>query len=147
MSEPQITESMIVQAMQKAMGQANTLMNGPQVQQPMQAQPMQQAPLMPAPQQQTQQMGALPNPQGWSVPVETDMGGITVTVYVQFPAHTFPQYQQIIATMMNMGYNIRSYQKNNGYGGNSGSSWGNRGGGSWGNRGGYQGRGGWNRGY
>lgn len=143
MAEPNVTESMIAQAMMKVMGQANNLMNNV----PAQAQ---QASFMPAPapQQQVQQMGGLPNPEGWSVPVETDMGGVIVTVYVQFPAHTFPQYQQIIATMINMGYNVRSHQKNNGYGGNSGGSWGNRGGGYGGgySRGGY-GRGGYGRGY
>lgn len=139
MAEPQVTESMIAQAMMKVMGQANGLMNN--IPAPQAAQ--QPAQYMPAPAQQPQQAGALPNPTGWSVPVETDMGGLTVTVYVQFPAHTFPQYQQIIATMMNMGYNVRSFQKNNGYNG-GGSSWGNRGGGSWGHRGGF-GRGSWGR--
>lgn len=139
MAEPQVTESMIAQAMMKVMGQANGLMNN--IPAPQAAQ--QPAQYMPAPAQQPQQAGALPNPTGWSVPVETDMGGVTVTVYVQFPPQTFPQYQQIIATMMNMGYNVRSFQKNNGYNG-GGSSWGNRGGGSWGHRGGF-GRGSWGR--
>ncbi|MBR2504842.1 MAG: hypothetical protein IKB61_02755 [Elusimicrobiaceae bacterium] len=139
MADQNITESMIAQAMMKVMGQANGLMNNIPAQQP-----VAQA-VMPAPQQQ---VGALPNPSGWSVPIETDLGGMTVTVYVQFPAHTFPQYQQIIATMLNMGYNIRSFQKSNGYGGNSSNSWGNRGGGYGGGygRGGY-GRGGYGRGY
>lgn len=142
MAEPQVTESMIAQAMMKVMGQANGLMNN--IPAPQAAQ--QPAQYMPAPSQQPQQAGALPNPTGWSVPVETDMGGVTVTVYVQFPAHTFPQYQQIIATMMNMGYNVRGFQKSSGYGSNGGSGWGNRGGGYSGgyNRGGY-GRGGWGR--
>lgn len=139
MAEPQVTESMIAQAMMKVMGQANGLMNN--IPAPQAAQ--QPAQYMPAPAQQPQQAGALPNPTGWSVPVETDMDGVTVTVYVQFPPQTFPQYQQIIATMMNMGYNVRSFQKNNGYNG-GGSSWGNRGGGSWGHRGGF-GRGSWGR--
>lgn len=143
MAEGQITENMLAQALQKVMGQANTMLNIPSTQG--QAQQQAQGCFMPAPQQQAAQMGALPNPTGWSVPVETDMGGVTVTVYVQFPPHTFPQYQQIIAMMMNMGYNVRSFQKNNGY--SAGGSWGNRGGGSWGNRGGYQGRGGYSRGY
>ena len=139
MAEPQVTESMIAQAMMKVMGQANGLMNN--IPSPHAAQ--QPAQYMLAPAQQPQQAGALPNPTGWSVPIETDMGGVTVTVYVQFPPQTFPQYQQIIATMMNMGYNVRSFQKNNGYNG-GGSSWGNRGGGSWGHRGGF-GRGSWGR--
>ena len=131
-----ITENMIAQAMMKVMGQANGLMNPTPAQQPM------MPAAMPAP--QPQQMAGFPNPSGWSVPIETDLGGVTVTVYVQFPPQTFPQYQQIIATMMSMGYNIRAYQKSNGYSGNQGgSNWGNRG--SWGNRGGYQGRGGWGR--
>ena len=136
---PQIDPAVVAQVMKQAMAQANGLMNN--IPAPQAAQ--QPAQYMPAPAQQPQQAGALPNPTGWSVPVETDMGGLTVTVYVQFPAHTFPQYQQIIATMMNMGYNVRSFQKNNGYNG-GGSSWGNRGGGSWGHRGGF-GRGSWGR--
>lgn len=136
MAEQQITENMIAQAMMKVMGQANGLMNSTPAQQPM------MPAAMSAP--QPQQMAGFPNPSGWSVPIETDLGGVTVTVYVQFPPQTFPQYQQIIATMMSMGYNIRAYQKSNGYSGNQGgSNWGNRG--SWGNRGGYQGRGGWGR--
>lgn len=140
MTEPQINEAMVAQVMKQVMGQANSMMNSAPA-----AQPVMQGTVMPAPAAQPAAVGAFPNPSGWSVPVETDMGGVTVTVYVQFPAHTFPQYQQIIATMMNMGYNIRSFQKNNGYGSNnSGSSWGNRGGGNWGNRGGY-GRSGWGR--
>ena len=136
MAEQQITENMIAQAMMKVMGQANGLMN------PTPAQQAMMPAAMPAP--QAQQMAGFPNPSGWSVPIETDLGGVTVTVYVQFPAQTFPQYQQIIATMMSMGYNIRSFQKNNGYGSNGGSSWDR---GSWSNRGGYQGRGGWGRRY
>lgn len=142
MAEQPVTEAMIAQVMKQVMGQANGIMNNI----PAPQQPMAQA-VMPAP--QAQQMGAFPNPSGWSVPVETDIGGMTVTVYVQFPAHTFPQYQQIIATMLNMGYNIRSFQKSSGYGSNGGSGWGNRGGGYNGggyNRGGY-GRGGYGRGY
>lgn len=142
-NQPQVTEAMIAQVMKQVMGQANGIMNN--IPAPQQQQPMAPA-AMPVP--QTQQMGAFPNPSGWSVPIETDLGGMTVTVYVQFPAHTFPQYQQIIATMLNMGYNIRSFQKSTGYGGNSGNSWGNRGGGYGGgySRGGY-GRGGYGRGY
>ena len=134
----QVNEAMIAQVMKQVMGQANGLMNNMPAPQTAQG-------IMPAP--QMQQTGAIPNPQGWSVPVETDIGGMTVTVYVQFPANTFPQYQQIIATMLNMGYNVRTYQKSAGYStSNGGNSWGNRGGGSWGNRGGYSGnRGGWGR--
>lgn len=139
MPEQPINEAMVAQVMKQVMGQANGLMNN-SIQTNVAPQ---QGSFMPAPVQQ-QQTG-LPNPQGWSVPIETDLGGVTVTVYVQFPAHTFPQFQQIIATMMNMGYNVRSFSKSNGYGSNSGS-WGGRSGGSWGSRGGY-GRGGYGRGY
>lgn len=138
MPEQPINEAMVAQVMKQVMGQANGLMNNSI---PTNAAP--QGSYMPAPVQQ--QTTGLPNPQGWSVPVETDIGGVTVTVYVQFPAHTFPQFQQIIAMMMNMGYNVRSFSKSNGYGSNSGS-WGGRSGGSWGSRGGY-GRGGYGRGY
>lgn len=132
---PQIDPAIVAQVMKQAMAQANALVNN--IPAPQAAQ--QPAQYMPAPAQQTQQAGALPNPTGWSVPVETDMGGVTVTVYVQFPAHTFPQYQQIIATMMNMGYNVRSFQKSSGYSGNNNNNWGNRGG--------YPGRSGWGRRY
>lgn len=139
MAEQPVTEAMIAQVMKQVMGQANGIMNNIPA-------PQASATYMPAPAQQPQQAAGFPNPTGWSVPVETDMGGMTVTVYVQFPAHTFPQYQQIIATMMNMGYNVRGFQKNSGYGASSGSSsWGSRGGSYGGyNRGGY-GRGGWGR--
>ena len=134
---PQIDPAVVAQVMKQAMAQANALVNN--IPAPQAAQ--QPAQYMPAPAQQ-QQAGAFPTPTGWSVPVETDMGGVTVTVYVQFPANTFPQYQQIIATMMNMGYNVRGFQKSNGYSANGGNNWGNRS--SWGNRGGYV-RGGWGR--
>ena len=131
MADNQVNEALVAQVMKQVMGQANGLLNNTGAMPAMQGmQPPQNA------------LGAI-NPTGWSVPVETDMGGSTVTVYVQFPANTFPQYQQIIAQLLNMGYNVRAFAKNNGFGGNNGGygrggSWG----GSWGNRGGY-GRGGY----
>lgn len=87
-----------------------------------------------------QQMQQVPqgqiNPVGFSVPVETDINGMTVTIYVQFPANLFPQYQQVIMTLLNYGYNVRGYQRSQG-------GWSNSGGGYY--RGGY-GRGGYGRG-
>lgn len=92
-----------------------------------------------------QQMQTAPgsiNPTGFSVPIETDINGMTVTIYLQFPANLFPQYQQVIMTLLNYGYNVRGFQRSQGgWGGN------NNGGGYYRssyNRGGY-GRGGYGR--
>lgn len=136
-NENQITPEMIAQVLKQTMGQVNTMM--PQASVPATVQPGQS--MMPAPMPaQTPQVGNMLNPTGWSVPIETDMNGMTVTVYVQFPAHTFPQYQQIIAMLLSMGYQVRGFQKNaGGWGGNAGN-YQNRG--SWGGygRGGGYGR-------
>lgn len=139
MSEQQLTPDQVAQALKLAMGQVNNLMG----QQGVANLPAQQTSMMPPPQQQaTVSSTGMPNPTGWSVPLEADINGMTVTVYVQFPPHTFPQFQQIISMMVNMGYQVRGFQKNNG-GYSGGSNWNNRGGGygggNWRNRGG----GGW----
>ena len=129
-----VSPEQVAQALMQAMSQVNGMMGG------------QTAPaatgntLLPAMPAQPVQMGGVPNPIGWSVPVETDINGMTVTVYVQFPAQTFPQFQQIIASMMNMGYQVRAFQRNGGgYGGNGGS-YGRGGYGGGYNRGGGYGR-------
>lgn len=88
------------------------------------------------PQQSAQNTAGSVNPVGFSVPVETDINGMTVTIYVQFPANLFPQYQQVIMTLLNYGYNVRGFQRSQG-------GWGNNGGGYY--RGGYS-RGGYGRG-
>lgn len=130
MAEPQVTPELIAQVLKQTMGQVNGMM--PQASIPATPQQGMMPATMPAP--QPQQVGGALNPTGWMVPIETDMNGMTVTVYVQFPAHTFPQYQQIIAMLLSMGYQVRGFQKNaGGWGGNAGNyqsrgSWGNRGG-------------------
>ncbi|MBO4675338.1 MAG: hypothetical protein J5601_04550 [Elusimicrobiaceae bacterium] len=135
MAEQQVTPEMIAQVLKQTMGQVNNMM--PQASVP--AMPQQGQSMMPAPMPaQTPQMGNMLNPTGWSVPIETDMNGMTVTVYVQFPAHTFPQYQQIIAMLLQMGYQVRGFQKNSGGWGGNGGNYQNRGGwGSYGRGGGY----------
>ena len=118
-------QALVAQALKQAMGQVNTMM-APQPA----AAGAAPAGFMPAP--QAQQPGGVPNPTGWSVPVEADINGMTVTVYVQFPPQSFPQFQQIIAAMLAMGYQVRAFQKNGGgygWGGRSGYGGGyNRGG-------------------
>ena len=134
MAEPQVTPELIAQVLKQTMGQVNGMM--PQASIPATPQQGMMPATMPAP--QPQQVGGALNPTGWMVPIETDMNGMTVTVYVQFPAHTFPQYQQIIAMLLSMGYQVRGFQKNaSGWGGNAGNyqsrgSWG-----SYGRGGGY----------
>ncbi len=134
-NENQVTPEMIAQVLKQTMGQVNTMM--PQASVPATVQQGQN--MMPAPMPaQTPQVGNMLNPTGWSVPIETDMNGMTVTVYVQFPAHTFPQYQQIIAMLLSMGYQVRGFQKNPGGWGGNGGNYQNRGGwGSYGRGGGY----------
>lgn len=129
-NEQQTMEQM-AQILMKTMGQVNAY-----------AAP--QPAVMPAPAQavfapQAPTMQGIPNPTGWSVPVEADINGMTVTVYVQFAPQSFPQYQQIIAAMMNMGYQVRAFARNGGgYASGNGGSWGGRGGYGGGyNRGGY----------
>ena len=128
-----VSPEQVAQALMQAMGQVNGMMGG-------QTTPATTGnTLLPAMPAQPVQMGGVPNPIGWSVPVETDINGMTVTVYLQFPAQTFPQFQQIIAAMMNMGYQVRAFQRNGGgYGGNGGSYGRGYGGGY--NRGGGYGR-------
>lgn len=84
----------------------------------------------------------IPSLTGWSVPVEQEINGMTVTLYLNFPAETFAQAPSIIMGLANSGLQVRAFQKggNGGFGSNGGSSWGNRGGGFSGggyNRGGY----------
>ena len=130
-----VSPEQVAQALMQAMGQVNGMMGG-------QAAPAVQAgntmlPAMPAPQNKTKNGMEIT---GWSVPVETEINGMTVTVYVQFPAQTFPQFQQIIAAMMEMGYQVRGFQRNGGgYGGN-GANYGRGGYGGGYNRGGGYGR-------
>ena len=130
-----VSPEQVAQALMQAMGQVNGMMGG-------QAAPAVQAgntmlPAMPAQQKKTNNGMEIT---GWSVPVETEINGMTVTVYVQFPAQTFPQFQQIIASMMDMGYQVRAFQRNGGgYGGNGGS-YGRGGYGGGYNRGGGYGR-------
>lgn len=130
-----VSPEQVAQALMQAMGQVNGMMGG-------QAAPAVQAgntmlPAMPA---QPVQMGGVPNPTGWSVPVETEINGMTVTVYVEFPAQTFPQFQQIIAAMLNMGYQVRGFQRNGGGYGSNGANYGRGGYGGGYNRGGGYGR-------
>lgn len=127
----QMTMDQMAQILMKTMGQVNAY-----------AAPQPAA--MPAPAQtvfaqQAPAVQGIPNPTGWSVPVEADINGMTVTVYVQFAPQSFPQYQQIIAAMMNMGYQVRAFARNGGgYASGNSSSWGGRGGYGGGyNRGGY----------
>lgn len=116
-------------ALKNAMGQMQGLMQPQQNMAPMQQPAMNGGMFQP---QNQVQGGGVPNLTGWSVPVEANINGMVVTVSVSFPAETFPQHQQIIMQLLNMGYPVRGFQKNNGFGGNSG---GYNGGGF--NRGGY----------
>lgn len=117
-------QATVTNALLKAMGQINAMTGqpGPAAQQ----QGLGQSPAVmpPAPQGS---YGGIPNPTGWSVPVEADIGGTTVTVYVQFPPQFFPQYQQIVAAMIQAGWQVRAYAKNQGRFGN-GNGWADRGG-------------------
>lgn len=126
-------QEMVAQALKQAMSQVNGLMGQPNAAAvtpaaPM-AQPVAQANFMPA--QQAPMMGGMPNLTGWSVPVEWDLNGMVVTLYLNFPANTFSQAQQIIMTLVNSGMQVRAFQKNggSGFGGNNNGGWYNRGGG------------------
>lgn len=121
-------QAVIAQALQGAMAQMK------QMQAPA-AVPMQSA----APMAPAAQSFGVPALTGWSVPVEQEISGMTVTLYLNFPAETFAQAPNIIMTLVNQGFQVRAFQKNNsGWGGNN-NGWGNRGGGYGGgyNRGGY----------
>ena len=56
---------------------------------------------------------------------------MVVTLYLNFPANTFSQAQQIIMTLVNSGMQVRAFQKSggSGFGGNNNGGWYNRGGG------------------
>lgn len=96
--------------------------------------------------EQPQNIGGVPTTQGfgiqnltgWSVPVEQEINGMTVTLYLNFPAATFAQAPNIIMELVNRGLQVRAFQKNNGGFGSGGNNWGNRGGGY--SRGGGYGR-------
>ena len=84
----------------------------------------------------------IPSLTGWSVPVEQEINGMTVTLYLNFPAETFAQAANIIVALYNSGLQVRAYQKNNGgFGSNNGGGY-NRSGGFGGgfSRGGGYGR-------
>lgn len=126
-------QAMIAQALSGAMAQMKQMNAAPAV--PV-ASPAGMIPGMPAPAQSVGPGGLT----GWSVPVEQEINGMTVTLYLNFPAETFAQAPNIIMTLVNQGFQVRAYQKNNGgWGGNNSNGWGNRGGGYGGgyNRGGY----------
>ena len=133
-------EAKIQAAVRVAMSQMNGSIPT-QIMPPMQAQPM-FAPAAPqfAPQQQMAPAmgGALPNPTGWSVPVEMPvngpMGPSEVTVYIQFPAESLASAPAIINTLSAMGYKVRTFQPRQQFGG------GGFGGGGFNQGGGYPGR-------
>lgn len=84
----------------------------------------------------------IPSLKGWSVPVEQEINGMTVTLYLNFPAETFSQAANIIVALYNSGLQVRAFQKNNGgFGSNNGGGY-NRSGGFGGgySRGGGYGR-------
>lgn len=84
----------------------------------------------------------IPSLKGWSVPVEQEINGMTVTLYLNFPAETFAQAANIIVALYNSGLQVRAFQKNNGgFGSNNGGGY-NRSGGFGGgfSRGGGYGR-------
>ena len=84
----------------------------------------------------------IPSLTGWSVPVEQEINGMTVTLYLNFPAETFAQAANIIVALYNSGLQVRAFQKNNGgFGSNNGGGY-NRSGGFGGgfSRGGGYGR-------
>ena len=123
-------QEMVAQALKQAMSQVNGLMAQPNTAAAMPAAPVAQANFMPA--QPAPMMGGMPNLTGWSVPVEWDLNGMVVTLYLNFPANTFSQAQQIIMTLVNCGMQVRAFQKSggSGFGGNNnGGGWYNRGGG------------------
>lgn len=126
-------QSAIAQALQGAMAQMK------QMQAPTQA-PVAAAPSLGiAPAAQSFGVPALT---GWSVPVEQEINGMTVTLYLNFPAETFAQAANIIVALYNSGLQVRAFQKNNGgFGSNNGGGY-NRSGGFGGgfSRGGGYGR-------
>ena len=84
----------------------------------------------------------IPSLKGWSVPVEQEINGMTVTLYLNFPAETFAQAANIIVALYNSGLQVRAFQKNNGgFGSNNGGGYNRSGGfGSGFSRGGGYGR-------
>ena len=125
-----LTPELVAQVLKQAVVQVNTMMSQAQPTVAPMGQPNAMMPAM--------QFGGIPNLTGWSVPVEQEINGMTVTLYLNFPAASFSQAAQIIMMLVNSGLQVRAYQKNNGGWGNGGGSYGSRGG-SWGgyNRGGY----------
>ena len=66
----------------------------------------------------------IPSLKGWSVPVEQEINGMTVTLYLNFPAETFAQAANIIVALYNSGLQVRAFQKNNGgFGSNNGGGY------------------------
>lgn len=113
-------QAVIAQVLQGAMAQMK------QMQAPAAVPMPSAAPMAPA----AQSFG-VPALTGWSVPVEWDLNGMVVTLYLNFPANTFSQAQQIIMTLLNSGMQVRAFQKSggSGFGGNNNGGWYNRGGG------------------
>lgn len=96
--------------------------------------PQQQQPAFAQPMQQQQTYGV--NPTGWSLPIEMNVNGMSFTVYLAFPAETFPQCAQIVQWLASQGYQVRGSSRGVFGGGN------NFGGGGYGRYGG-----GYNSGY
>lgn len=71
------------------------------------AQPVQYA--MPPTQQWGQAQQPIPSPTGWSVPVVLSINGEEVTIYVNFPAETLANANNIIMAMVSQGHNVKHY--------------------------------------
>lgn len=89
--------------------------------------------------------GALPQPAGWSVPIEVPVQGpqgySKATLYLAFTAESWTMAPQIVEALIMQGFQVRLFTPNRD-GGGGGGGWNGQGGG--GN--GWQGGGGWNRG-
>ena len=104
--------------------------------------PQQQQPAFAQPMQQPQTYGV--NPTGWSLPIEMNVNGMSFTVYLAFPAETFPQCAQIVQWLASQGYQVRGSSRG-GFGG--GNNYGGGGGGYGRYGGGYNSGYGGNRGW